>query len=337
LIGLLLIMLCRDAMGQSIHYSQYYNAPMLLSPANTGLMPDNDFRFGMNYRNQWSALPVPFNTFSAFGDLKLGGNKDNEKHNNWLGMGFAFFSDKAGDGNLKFSQIQGDLAYHLQLSPASMVSVGLSGAYVGRSVNYDNLSFDAQWDGFVFNKNMPNGEKVGVLSTNYTTVGAGINFAWFPNENVYMKLGGGLANINQPVESFYNSTKNVVGMRPSGTLDVTLRAGDVLIINPSAYYSTQMGASEITGGMLVRTILSGGRNTPMELILGGYYRVADAVIGVAGVRVGSMQFTANYDFTLSTLSPYNSSYGALEFSVIYEGKYYKNRGIKNSYTCPRFN
>src|SRR6185437_8005771 len=125
--------------------------------ANTALMPDNDFRVGLNYRNQWAIVPVPYNTFSAFGDFKVGGNKDNENHNNWLGVGFAFFSDKAGDGNLALSQVQGDLAYHLQTSRFTMLSIGLSGATIQRSVNYDNLLFDTQWDGFTFNGHMANG------------------------------------------------------------------------------------------------------------------------------------------------------------------------------------
>src|ERR1035437_7465710 len=91
-----LCMICsKVAMGQSIHFSQYYNAPMLLNAANTGLMPENDYRLGMNYRNQWAAIPVPYNTFSAWGDCKIGGNANNTNHNNWLGIGFAFFNDKA--------------------------------------------------------------------------------------------------------------------------------------------------------------------------------------------------------------------------------------------------
>jgi type IX secretion system PorP/SprF family membrane protein len=321
-------------MGQSMHFSQYYNAPMLLNPANTALMPDNDFRIGLNYRNQWAAVPVPYNTFSVFGDCKIGGNSDNEDHNNWLGVGLALFNDKAGDGNLSLLQLQGNLAYHLQLSRHTMVSVGLSGSYVQRSVDYDNLTFDMQWDGFTFNKNYTNGEKVGIIKTNYYTVAPGVNFAWFPNDNVYVKLGGSVQNVNQPNESFYNRT-NTVGYRPIGNLDMLFKTGDVVILNPSVYYTSQTGASELVFGTEVRTIL-GETNNHLQLILGIYDRWNDAVIGVAGLQVGPVQFTSSYDFTMSALAPYNSSYGALEFSLIYVGKYYKNRGIKRTYSCPRF-
>jgi type IX secretion system PorP/SprF family membrane protein len=339
----LLILLCAftvfDAAGQSMHFSQYYNAPMLLNAANTALMPDNDFRVGLNYRNQWAAVPVPYNTFSAFGDFKVGGNSNNERHNNWLGVGLAMFDDKAGDGDLSLFRLQGDLAYHLQLSEFTMISLGLSGATVQRSVNFDNLTFDSQWDGLNFNTNLPNNEKVGTLKTSYYTVGAGFNFAWFPSDAAYIKLGGGVDNINEPSESFYGNTKNVIGYRPTVNLDALLKASSTVIINPSVYYTTQTGASELVFGSLIRTMLSDPKQlNPIntELILGMYARLGDAIIGVAGIDIAGVQFTVSYDFTMSALAPYNASYGALEFSLIYQGKYYKNKGINRTYNCPRF-
>ena len=335
-IALLFLLYGPCASGQGLHFSQYYNAPLLLNPANTALLPVSDFQAGMNYRNQWATVPVPYNTFSAFIDGKVGGNRDNENHNNWLGVGLVFFSDKAGDGNLALSQVQGDMAYHLQLSRFTMISLGLSGAFVQRSVNYDNLTFDTQWDGMTFNQHLSNGEKAGIIKTNYYKVGSGLNFAWFPNESIYVKLGGGLDNINKPTESFYKNGTNTLDMRPTGNLDVLVRTGNVLIVNPSVYYTTQSGASELVCGALFRVRMSGGGSTPSELILGAYDRIGDAAIGVAGIKIGSVQFTASYDMTMSALSPYNGSYGALEFSLIYEGPYHRNQGIKKTFMCPRF-
>jgi len=327
--------------AQSVHLSQYYNAPTLISPANTGLTPEHDYRLGLNYRNQWSSLPVPFNTFSAWGDLKVGGNKDNEQHN-WLGIGGAIYTDKAGDGQLKLTQFQGSLAYHLQMNSTFMVSLGMSAASVQRSVNYDLLTYDAQWDGFAFNSGLPSGERLGIIRTSYYTIGAGINFSYFPNENVFVKLGGGAVNINQPVESFYAGGKNTLALRPSGTLDVLVRTGDIIIVNPSVYYTQQRGAQELVGGAMVRMVFASGGGaanaTPFQLLLGGYYRMADAMIGAAGLEIGPVQFVTSYDMTMSTLAPYNSSHGALEFSLIYQGDWGRNRNnAKRSYNCPRFN
>ena len=79
-----MLLMQQQSIAQSIHFSQYYNAPMLLNPANTALMPENDYRLGINYRNQWASIPVPYNTFSAFADFQA---FHKETSDNWLGLG----------------------------------------------------------------------------------------------------------------------------------------------------------------------------------------------------------------------------------------------------------
>ena len=331
------IIIFNIANGQSMHFSQYYNAPMLINPANTALTPEYDYRAGLNFRNQWAVIPVPYNTYSGYVDFKIGKNSNNKTANNWLGVGVSFFNDKAGDGNLSLFQVQGSLAYHLQTSDFTMLSLGFSGAMVNRSINFDLLTFDNQWDGFTFNKLYANGEKLGVVQTKYNTIASGLNFAWFPSESVYFKLGAGIANLNKPVESFY-AGKNTIDMRPTANLDLFFHTGQLVTVNPSAYFTTQNAASEIVCGSLVRTNLSGYyADIVTELILGAYLRLGDAAIGVVGFQYGSVQLMMNYDYTISGLAPYNAAYGALEFSLIYQGLY--NRGknnIKKSIGCPRF-
>ena len=42
-----------SAAGQDLHFSQWFNAPLITNPANTGFIPDADYRLGANYRDQW--------------------------------------------------------------------------------------------------------------------------------------------------------------------------------------------------------------------------------------------------------------------------------------------
>jgi hypothetical protein len=54
--------------AQDLHFSQFFNSPLTTNPANTGFIPDADFRLGANYRNQWSTImTVPYKTTSIFG------------------------------------------------------------------------------------------------------------------------------------------------------------------------------------------------------------------------------------------------------------------------------
>ena len=62
---------CR-ASGQDLHFSQWFNSPLSTNPANTGFIPDADYRLGANYRNQWSAImAMPYRTFSIWGDAQV--------------------------------------------------------------------------------------------------------------------------------------------------------------------------------------------------------------------------------------------------------------------------
>jgi type IX secretion system PorP/SprF family membrane protein len=321
------------AAAQGIHFSQYYNSPMLQNPANTALMSDNDFRLGANYRDQWASVPVPYKTISAFGDCKL--FRKEETGSNWMGLGLAFFSDKAGNGDLSLTDIQLSLAYHIQTGEISMFSVGLYGGYIQRSVDYNKLTFDTQWDGFRFNTDMANNEKDNLVKTNYLDAGAGLNYAYFPNESVYLKFGVGVAHANQPIESFYNGA-NQIAIRPLATVDALLGVAENLTLNPSIYYTHERAASELLYGTLLYIYLGGKKESSTDLIFGVFHRWNEAIVGDVGLRVGGLKFTASYDVTMSKLAVDNQRKGAFEFSIIYLGNYGKMSRSYRSTNCPRF-
>src|SRR5438046_7023803 len=86
------------ASSQDLHFSQFFNSPLTTNPANTGFIPDADYRLGANYRNQWSAImEVPYKTMSIFGDAQLFRDK---LENGWLGLGGVILSDVDVSGSL---------------------------------------------------------------------------------------------------------------------------------------------------------------------------------------------------------------------------------------------
>lgn len=319
--------------GQGIHFSQYFNAPLLLNPANTALMPEDDYRTGINYRDQWAQIPAPFKTFSAFTDFKL--LKSNDA-TNWLGIGAVFYNDKAGNGDLSLTKFQLNLAYHLQLGFHNMLSIGVGAGYVQRSVNFSKLTYDMQWDGFKFNPNNSNGEQYAFQKTAYPDLSAGINYAFFPNENVYLKLGVGLDHINRPKESFYRQ-ENKIGFRPSGNLDLLIKLDDRWIAQLSGYYTQQKSASEIVYGAKVSSNVAAQFNVPTVLSLGLYNRFGDALIPVVGLEWYKVSLMASADINISGLSKATAGTGAFEISLIYHGLYGSSRGKdRGGYNCPRF-
>src|SRR4249919_3861817 len=91
--------------AQDLHFSQWFNEPLLTNPANTGFIPDADYRLGASYRNQWSnVMTVPYKTTSLFGDAQLFRDK---LENGWLGLGGVILSDVAGSGSLRSTKVYG--------------------------------------------------------------------------------------------------------------------------------------------------------------------------------------------------------------------------------------
>jgi type IX secretion system PorP/SprF family membrane protein len=322
----------QQAAAQGMHFSQYYNAPLLLNPANAALLPEADYRVGVNYRQQWASVPVPYTTYSVFGDMQLMRNRN---ETNWLGLGAAIWQDQAGAGQLSLSRAEAFVAYHVQMGEFNMISLGASVASVQRKVDFTKLSFDKQWDGFKFDRTKSTGEPMEIRRTNYTDLSVGLNYAFFPNENVYLKVGVGAAHVNQPKETFYN-TQNTIGLRPTGNVDLLLRAGKAVIINPSIYYTNQKDASELTYGSTVNLNVAGEGRQASAIIVGAFHRWNEAIVGVIGYQWNSLRVTSSYDYTISRLQPYNSGRGAAEITLIYEGLYRPESGNRKIYNCPRF-
>jgi hypothetical protein len=108
----------------------------------------------------------------------------------------------------------------------------------------------------------------------------------------------------------------------------------MVIINPMAYYTNQAGASELVGGMNANYNLSG--DGEVQVLGGLYYRAGDAVIPMLGFQWKIFRMTFTYDVTTSSLSNYNNSRGAYEFSLMSEGFYNEYSGDKRQSWCPKF-
>src|SRR4051812_40312398 len=187
--------------AQDLHFSQYFNAPLLVNPANTGFIPDGDYRAGMNYRNQWANIGNPYKTFSVFGDGQFFNNRF---ENGWIGLGGAILRDVAGTGNLTTTRAFGSIAYHQALGLGSLLSAGFNVGWTNKRVDLSKLTFDNQWNGKFFDISAPSGEPFAANQVNYFSLQAGINYAYYPNEKTYLNVGFSASNLNRPKESFFS-------------------------------------------------------------------------------------------------------------------------------------
>lgn len=321
------------AFGQDLHFSQFMNSPLVTNPANTGFIPGGDYRIGINYRNQWSSImSVPYQTMSAFGDMKV-----IQGENGWLGTGGLILRDVAGSGNLTSTKIYGSVAYHQTLNLASLLSLGFNIGYANKQINVTNLKFPDQFDGHFFDVHYPT---TGIPPNNnigYFDMQAGMNYAYFPNENTYLNAGYSVMHINRPRESFFYDEPGIdnrIPIRHNVFVNGSFKLNEQWIINPNTYFSLQAKSSEWLIGANAHYNLSGDGDK--ELIAGLYYRSKDAVIPMIGIGLKAYTFSFTYDATISTLKNYNNTRGAFEFSLIKQGKFEKFNGNRHDVICPSF-
>ena len=318
--------------SQDLHFSQFINSPLTTNPANTGFIPDGDYRLGINYRNQWSSImTVPYKTMSAFGDVQL---MKNRFENGWIGLGAVVLRDVAGSGSLTSTKIYGSLAYHQMLGYSSLLSLGFNAGYANKQINTTNLKFPDQFDGKFFDNKLPTSAVLSNNNISYLDLQVGMNFAYFPTENIYANTGFSVHHVNRPQETFFSgdSVSNRVPRRYIGFLNGSIKLNDQVIINPNIYYTNQANVSELVGGMTANYNLSG--DGMYQLIGGVYYRHKEAVIPMVGLGYNDYTFTFSYDATISSLKNYNNSRGAFEFSLIKQGVL--NPGVKRVTPCPSF-
>ncbi|HEY9363525.1 MAG TPA: PorP/SprF family type IX secretion system membrane protein [Chitinophagaceae bacterium] len=323
------------AFTQDLHFSQFFNSPLTTNPANTGFIPDGDYRLGVNYRNQWSSvMAIPYKTMSAFGDVQVMRNKN---ETGWMGLGGVILHDVAGSGNLTSTKIYGSIAYHQTLGYGSLISAGFNVGWANKQINVSNLKFPDQFDGKFFDNKLPTNVALNYNNISYLDLQAGLNYAYFPNSKVYVNAGFSAHHVNRPRESFFDDAQGVdnrVPVRYIGFLNGSFLINDQWILNPNAYYTRQANSSELVMGMNARYNLSGdGEN---ELIGGLYYRSKDAFIPLVGLAYKSYVFTFTYDATISTLKNYNNTRGAYEFSIVKQGLFDSFNGNRRQTICPSF-
>jgi type IX secretion system PorP/SprF family membrane protein len=327
---------CYQSAAQDMHFSQWFNSPLTTNPANTGFIPDADYRIGANYRNQWSTImSVPYKTMSIWGDAQVFRDRI---ESGWLGLGGVILRDVAGSGKLTSTKVYASAAYHQMLGVAHLLSIGFNAGWSNKRINTTDLKFPDQFDGKFFDSNLPTSVVLDVPNINYFDMQVGLNYAYFPTDKLYLNGGLSVWHINQPRESFFNTDPagydSRIPRRYNAFVNASVKLNDLVIVNPMAYYSTEAKTSELVAGGNIQYNLSGDGES--QLIGGLYYRGGDAFIPLVGFEWKNIKLMFTYDATTSSLSQYNHSRGAFEFALMQHGFYNEYNGDRRQSMCPSF-
>jgi len=209
---------------------------------------------------------------------------------------------------------------------------------VNKQINTTDLKFPDQFDGKFFDNQLPTDVILDRTSTGYLDVQFGMNYAFFPTDNLYVNGGFSVQHINRAKESFFTNTisgyDGRISPRYIGFMNASFKVNDLVILNPMAYYTRQAESSELVIGGGLQYNLSGNGET--QLLGGLFFRPGDAAIAMVGFAWKNVRLTFSYDATTSGLKNYNGGRGAYEFAIIQQGFYSEFGGEGQEYKCPSF-
>jgi type IX secretion system PorP/SprF family membrane protein len=125
---------CSLSSGQDPQFTQFYAAPLYLSPSFAGA--SGHTRIIMNLRDQWSKLPGDFQTYALSADHYF------EKYNS--GAGILITRDLAGGGLVNTTNIGLNYNYSFSLNKKWRLSPGIQVYYYIKNINYNRLIFSDQ-------------------------------------------------------------------------------------------------------------------------------------------------------------------------------------------------
>jgi len=311
------------AYSQDPTFSQFYANPLYLSPSFAGAT--EEYRFAMNYRNQWPEIPGVFTTYSISFDKAMANFNS--------GIGVLATYDVAGSGDLSTTNIGLLYSYDFNINKQWHIRPGVNFKFYYLGLNIYKLIFNSQISG--------SGTTPPISPPPFDNV-ADVDFATSAlayNDRIW--AGFTLDHLLTPKQSFYgDESKLAVKLNLYGGVRILgqtrLRKKLIEALSVAANFQTQGGYYQTDIGLYYYK---------EPLIFGMWYRgiplmtsqAGDAIIGLIGIKTKSLHIGYSYDFTISNLI--SSTGGAHEISIVYEFTSF-NIGTTNrrfrAIPCPEF-
>lgn len=320
--------------AQDIHWSQPGACLVTQNPAFAGAQ--EQYGFGLNYRNQWDAVGVPYSSVQVAGDVRLQRERSTGAV---FGTGGFFSNDVAGGGRYRTTTGGGAASCLVKTNEQVRVGAGLGVSVVQSALQMNRLSWGTQFNGLNYDPSLSSGEAQGAVSKWYADISAGLSMiyrddaATLSSNNSTMFIAGySISHLNRPEISLSGGSDR---LNMKHTLFVTGIIGTKnknLALKPVAFYYRQGKLNEITAGLLLRFVTGEGSQITgykkgSSFSVGALYRVNDAIVPVVQFEKEGFTFGLSYDINVSSLSPSSRLRGGMELSIsfmpsgfLYKGK-----------------
>lgn len=335
LILLTLLAAFGNTKAQDIHFSQFFEAPLLRNPSLAGIFT-GDVRVQGVYRDQWNSVTNAYRTgsFNAEYKMPIGGSDD------FLTTGLQVLYDKAGTVGMTTTHFLPALNYHKSLSSykTSYLSLGFIGGMVRKSIDVSKMTTNSQYNGG-YNPGAPIGETFS--APYFTTWDAGVGMSYntvfgVDDANSFF-VGAAWHHLNRPKNSFYRNAG--IELKPKYVFSTGVKYGinEFSWFTIQADHSMQGAMSETIGGALYSFSLSDyADDASYVLHAGAFLRWKDALIPVVKMDMQSLSIALSYDVNISQLKTASQGRGGYELSLAWIGFLDRDNSARDKVICPRF-
>lgn len=324
--------------AQDIHFSQFWENEIFHNPALTGVF-SGDYKFGLDYRSQWSSITTPFTTTMLSGETRIIVNRE---IGDYISFGLAYTHDKAGTINFTSDQIYPAIAYNKALEDVhnTYLSVGFTGGYISRSVDQSLMTFSSQYLNSSYAATNPSGETYVYRGLHNYDVGAGVslNSSLDINSRFNYYIGAALYHINHPTEIFNGGdVTSKLPMKGEFNAGIHIPLSDQFSLTAHANYSVQAPYQEfIFGGLITWRPIPVGLPSIFAFTFGVLDRYQDAVIPTFKFDYKNTSLGFSFDVTNSSLAAEAGGAGATEITLYVRGNYNHKKDPRDPVMCPRF-
>ena len=301
--------------AQDLHYSQFYNAPLVVNPALTGIFK-GDKRVSISLRDQWRSVPVPWSTFTLGYDQKVYLDKNPSL---FLGLGGFFNYDQQGDSKLNLGSINLSGSISKIISSKHIVTGGLTLGYANKGYNTDALTWDNQFSNGTFNAGTASGESFNFERIGYIETALGLNYRYQKSTRTKMDIGVGAWHLTTPEDQFYNrSNVQELPIRLSIYGIGNVKLADKIDLEVDLMVQDQASYEEIIFGAYLDFYLDQDRGEEKNLHIGAGYRTSGAIYPKIALEWQKRFFVAlSYDIDLSDFNQHTNYRGGPEIHFNY--------------------
>jgi len=312
----ILFLLTNWADAQDMHFSQFNNCPQLINPALTGQF-ETMMKGTLLHRRQWQNIGTGFVTSGVDAQYKL----LSVNNDNFFGFGLLVLQDAASMAQQRTLSVRGTSAYNLVASGDDLLSAGVQLGFEQRSINFEGLAWDSQYNGITYDPTLDDRERFITSSRSFVDIGAG--FQWKHRAKRRFDLGYALYHANQQITMIARGDDR---MRVRQVYKAAwIKRYDHIDMKYDALVQRQSGANEVMMGVTVEyRIGEESKYTNVKTAslarAGVYYRWKDAIspyIGFEYKRFAAISL--GYDIRLAKMPFIDGRAGGPEIALTYMG------------------